>query len=126
VRFIPSSDPSKVLIGQPVQHEIDVGKALRDGKQVDVSIFSGTSVLQAGSDTGNVESIQRILSPLAQSEIGTIRCIGLNVSPWLREIDVSISYLANLNGTVQATCRGSPHAAAISTYGVHVGGTRIE
>jgi len=83
VRFIPSSDSSKILIGQPVQQDIDVGKALRAGKQVDVSIFSGTSVLQPGSDTGNVESIQRILSPLAQNEVGTIRCIGLNVGPYL-------------------------------------------
>lgn len=56
-----------------------MGKALRDRKQVDVAVFSGTSVLQPGSDTGNVESIQRVLSPLAQNEIGTIRCIGLNV-----------------------------------------------
>lgn len=88
VRFIPSSDPSKILIGQPIQHEIDVGKALRDGKQVDVSIFSGTSVLEPGSDTGNVESIQRILSPLAQNEVGTIRCIGLNVRLDLRAVAI--------------------------------------
>jgi hypothetical protein len=82
VRSIPSSDSSRILIGQPVQHEIDVGKALRDGKQVNVSVYSGTSVLHPGSDTGKVESIQRILSPLARNEVGTIRCIGLNVSPY--------------------------------------------
>ncbi|KAM0711102.1 hypothetical protein Q7P35_001841 [Cladosporium inversicolor] len=86
VRFIPSSDSSKILIGQPVQQEIDIGKALRAGKQVDVSIFSGTSVLQPGSDTGNVESIQRILSPLAQNEVGTIRCIGLNYKQHAEEV----------------------------------------
>jgi hypothetical protein len=72
------------LIGQPIHHEIDVVKALRDGKQVDVSIFSGTSVLQPGSDTVLVDSIERILSPLAQSEVGSNRCMGLNVSSCLR------------------------------------------
>ena len=95
MRFIPSSDASKILIGQPVQRELDVGKALRDGKQVDVSIFSGTSVLEPGSDTGKVETVERVLSPLAQSEIGTIRCIGLNVSPrfWARGLDVIVFLL---------------------------------
>ena len=81
VRFVPSFDPSRILIGQPVQQEIDVGKALRDGMKVGVSIFSGSSVLHPGHDTGKVEYIARILSPLAQNEVGTIRCIGLNVSP---------------------------------------------
>ena len=124
MRFIPSSDSSRILIGQPVQQDIDVGKALRAGKQVDVSIFSGTSVLQPGSDTGNVETIQRILSPLAQSEVGTIRCIGLNVSPGLG-LYLSTSSLADLVHAVQAACRGSPHATAISAHCVHVGRIRI-
>jgi hypothetical protein len=83
VRFVPSSGPSRILIGQLVQHEVDVGKAVRNGQRVDVAIFSGTSVLQPGTETGDVESIERILSPLAQNEVGTIRCIGLNVSTLL-------------------------------------------
>lgn len=125
MRFIPSSDSSRILIGQPVQQDIDVGKALRAGKQVDVSIFSGTSVLQPGTDTGNVETIQRILSPLAQNEVGTIRCIGLNVSSGLSHY-VPTSSLADLVDTVQAACRGSPHATAISTHGLHVGRIRMQ
>lgn len=35
-------------------------------------------------------------------------------------------YIADVIYTVQATCRGSSHAAAISTYGVHVSTIRIE
>lgn len=34
--------------------------------------------------------------------------------------------LADVICTVQATCRGSPHAAAIRTHGVHVSTIRIE
>lgn len=80
MRFAPKSNPSKVLIGQPVQADVDVGLAVRKGQDVAVSVFSGSSVLAAGTATGTTETIERVLSPLAQEEVGTIRCIGLNVS----------------------------------------------
>lgn len=80
VRFVPKSDAAKVLIGQPVQKDLDVGVAVRQGEDVSVDVFSGSSVLAPGSPTGSTEVIDRILSPLAQNEVGTIRCIGLNVS----------------------------------------------
>ena len=37
-------------------------------------------MLDAGSPTGEKAVIGRVLSPLKRSEVGTIRCIGLNVS----------------------------------------------
>lgn len=79
VRFVPRSDPSCVLIGQPIQDNIDVGAALRKGEDVKVEVFSGSSALAPEALTGRKETIGRILSPLAQNEVGTIRCIGLNV-----------------------------------------------
>ncbi|KAF5636569.1 hypothetical protein F25303_8208 [Fusarium sp. NRRL 25303] len=78
VRFVPRSSPSKILIGQPADKDIDVGAALRQGQEVAVNVWSGSSVLSPGSSTGTTETIDRILSPLAQNEIGTIRCVGLN------------------------------------------------
>ena len=80
MRFIPKSNPSKVLIGEPVDASVDVGLAVYQGKDVAVRSFSGSSVLSPGQKTDATETIERILSPLAQSEVGTIRCIGLNVS----------------------------------------------
>lgn len=80
VRFIPKADSSAILLGQPADSAVDVGAALRAGKEVLVDIFSGKSVISPGSKTGKTESIGRLLSPLAQEEVGTIRCIGLNVS----------------------------------------------
>jgi hypothetical protein len=48
---------------------------------VQVKVYSGSSVLSPGSPTDRVETIDRVLSPLAEEEIGgSIRCIGLNVS----------------------------------------------
>jgi hypothetical protein len=81
VRFVPKSNPSKILIGEPVDPQLDVGLAIYQGKEVSVRPFSGTSVLDPGQKTESTETISRILSPLSQSEVGTIRCIGLNVSP---------------------------------------------
>jgi hypothetical protein len=53
---------------------------VRDGDEVQVKVFSGTSALDPGNLTDKVETVSRLLSPLAASEVGTIRCIGLNVS----------------------------------------------
>lgn len=82
VRFHPRSDPSTILIGEPVDRELDVGLASYDSKPIEVAVYSGTSVLQAGEKTDKRETVERLLSPLAKSEVGTIRCIGLNVSLW--------------------------------------------
>lgn len=79
MRFIPTST-SEILIGQPADRDLDVGAAILAGKQVEVETYSGTSVLSPGLPTGKTEVIGRLLSPLAESEVGTIRCIGLNVS----------------------------------------------
>lgn len=80
VRFVPKSDSNKVLIGQPTDENVDVGVAVRDGKEVEVDVFSGSSVLSPGSSSGQKAVIDRVLAPLTQAEVGTIRCIGLNVS----------------------------------------------
>ncbi|KAL7965221.1 hypothetical protein HDV63DRAFT_397897 [Trichoderma sp. SZMC 28014] len=90
VRFVPKSDAAKVLIGQPVQKDLDVGVAVRQGEDVSVDVFSGSSVLAPGSPTGSTEVIDRILSPLAQNEVGTIRCIGLNYKQHAAEVKMEI------------------------------------
>jgi hypothetical protein len=81
VRFIPAgASSSSPLIGEPVQREQDVGLATYQSQTVDVNVYSGSSILAPGKATGKVEKVERLLSPLAASEVGTIRCIGLNVS----------------------------------------------
>jgi hypothetical protein len=93
IRFIPRalsssssssalSSPARAtpLIGEPVDPELDVGLATYSNQDVEVAVYSGTSVLAPGSKTGKREMVGRLLSPLARDEVGTIRCIGLNVS----------------------------------------------
>ncbi|KAJ5787701.1 hypothetical protein N7457_002691 [Penicillium paradoxum] len=96
VRFAPKSNPSKILIGEPVDPKIDVGLALYQGKEVAVRPFSGTSVLTPGQVTDGTETIERILSPLAQSEVGTIRCIGLNYASHAKEMSLPIPEVPTL------------------------------
>jgi hypothetical protein len=78
VRFVSRSNPPKTQIGEP-KDDIDVGMALYKGQDIIVNVFSGSSVLSPGQRTGATAVIDRVLSPLAAEEVGTIRCIGLNV-----------------------------------------------
>lgn len=63
-----------------MDENVDVGLATREGKEVEVDIWSGSSVLSPGESTGTSAVIDKVLSPLTQVEAGTVRCIGLNVS----------------------------------------------
>ncbi|KAI1008673.1 hypothetical protein LB504_002052 [Fusarium proliferatum] len=96
VRFVPKSAPSSILIGEPVQASLDVGLASREGKDIAVNVFSGRSVLSPGSRTERTESVERLLSPLAQDEVGTIRCIGLNYVQHAKEVKMDIPTIPTL------------------------------
>ncbi|KAJ5305950.1 hypothetical protein PENANT_c015G10087 [Penicillium antarcticum] len=96
VRFIPKSNSSKILIGEPVDPKLDVGLALYQGQEVSVRPFSGSSVLNPGKVTETTETIDRILSPLAQAEVGTIRCIGLNYVSHAKEMSLPIPEVPTL------------------------------
>jgi len=90
VRFVPTSDSSKTLLGEPVDESLDVGLAVRKGDQVAVQVWSGSSVLSRGERTQSRAIIDRILSPLAQHEVGTIRCIGLNYKQHAAEVKMDL------------------------------------
>ncbi|KAJ6027625.1 uncharacterized protein N7446_003779 [Penicillium canescens] len=96
VRFVPKSNPSKILIGEPVDPKLDVGLALYQGQEVSVRPFSGSSVLSPGKVTEATETIERILSPLAQAEVGTIRCVGLNYVSHAKEMSLPIPEVPTL------------------------------
>ncbi|EEY15973.1 fumarylacetoacetate hydrolase domain-containing protein 2A [Verticillium alfalfae VaMs.102] len=90
VRFIPKSNDLKVLIGEPESATIDVGIALRKGQDVPVFVWSGSSVLSPGTKTTQREVVDKVLSPVAPHEVGTIRCIGLNYVQHAKELDAPI------------------------------------
>ncbi|KAH7173231.1 homoprotocatechuate catabolism bifunctional isomerase/decarboxylase [Fusarium flagelliforme] len=92
-RFVPKGLPSKILIGEPENHAVDVGLALYKGETVKARVFSGSSVLEPGAPSGEVVEIDRVLSPLTKAEVGTIRCIGLNYKEHAAEADVELPTL---------------------------------
>lgn len=88
---MPKGDSSAVLLGEPVDSSVDVGLALRKGEEVKVKVYSGKSVLDPGSPTDKVETVDRVLSPLAEEEIGgSIRCIGLNYRQHAEEMSIPL------------------------------------
>ncbi|BEJ15685.1 hypothetical protein CspHIS471_0502900 [Cutaneotrichosporon sp. HIS471] len=89
VRFVPKSGGAP-LIGEPVDSAVDVGLASFEGKPIEVNVFSGSSVINPGEKTGKTATVERLLSPLAQAEVGTIRCIGLNYRSHAEEVNMPV------------------------------------
>jgi 2-keto-4-pentenoate hydratase/2-oxohepta-3-ene-1,7-dioic acid hydratase in catechol pathway len=90
VRFVPKSDSSKILLGQPADEKLDIGLATRKGEEVAIQVWSGSSVLAPGKSTGETAIVDKILSPLAKHEVGTIRCIGLNYKQHAAEVNMAL------------------------------------
>ncbi|EWZ85743.1 hypothetical protein FOWG_10839 [Fusarium oxysporum f. sp. lycopersici MN25] len=90
IRFIAKNEPSGILIGEPVSGSADVGLALRNSQDVWAYLFTGSSILAPGNKTEKKVQVDRVFSPLAQHEVGTIRCIGLNYKQHAREVNLSL------------------------------------
>lgn len=111
IRFLPPNSTTP-LLGEPVDPSIDVGLATYSSQPVEVSVFSGQSILAPGERTGKKEVVGRLLAPLRKEEVGTIRCIGLNVSlPFrIKTSNVPECHVPDSDDTfrtVRATCKGS-------------------
>lgn len=88
----------------------EVGAALASGSKVKVRIFTGSSVLSFKVEpTPAVLTISRLLPPLAKSEVGTIRCVGLNYRKHAKEMDLALPDHPTLFFK-PSTCLGAPNA----------------
>ena len=101
------SDPRSILIGQPLSDDIDVGLAVAQGREVQVSVFSGNSVLRHGEPTAKIASIGKLLSPMSRRDTNTIRCIGLNYRSHAAEVKLPIPTTPSLF-LKPATCLAHP------------------
>ncbi|KAI5476276.1 hypothetical protein MNV49_007913 [Pseudohyphozyma bogoriensis] len=90
VRFLPADAGTTPLIGEPVDAALDVGLAIYEGKQVEVELFDGSSVLSPGTKTGEKAIVGKLLSPVSEEEVGTIRCVGLNYRLHAKELNLVI------------------------------------
>lgn len=89
IRFLPPNSTTP-LLGEPVDPSIDVGLATYSSQPVEVSVFSGQSILAPGERTGKKEVVGRLLAPLRKEEVGTIRCIGLNYVRHAKEVNMAM------------------------------------
>ena len=121
VRFIPHNG-SQAIIGEPVDSQQDVGLASYKSQAIEVETFSGSSILTPGSRTGQKVLVDRILSLLAEEEVGTIRCVGLNVSSsCMRDILSSPNCILISPPPVHEPRERGQHARTDCTHVVHVG-----
>ncbi|XP_014561253.1 hypothetical protein COCVIDRAFT_12101 [Bipolaris victoriae FI3] len=115
IRFIAEEDNVEHL-GEPLDANIDVGAALASGEKVQARLFTRTSVLSLqNKPTSTVLTVSRLLPPLSKSEVGTIRCIGLNYRKHAKEMNLDLPNHPTLFFK-PATCLGAPNAPLLIPY----------
>ncbi|KAM0747822.1 hypothetical protein T439DRAFT_328493 [Meredithblackwellia eburnea MCA 4105] len=89
IRFTPQGSTTP-QIGEPVSPEQDVGLATYKGEKVEVNLYSGHSILDPGTKTGEKATVGKLLSVLKEEEVGSIRCIGLNYVKHAEEAKIAL------------------------------------
>ncbi|OJJ84578.1 fumarylacetoacetate hydrolase family protein [Aspergillus glaucus CBS 516.65] len=80
----------RILRGEPIlpaDEEVDLGLTA-NADQLQARVISGSDIYDVTGTTqvtGEVVTVERILSPLAQSDIPILRCVGLNYAKHIRE-----------------------------------------
>ena len=100
--------------------QIIVGAALASNQEVKVHIYTGSSILDPSvqptttttATTTTTRTIGTLLPPLAKSEVGTIRCIGLNYRNHAKEMNMDLPDYPTLFFK-PATCLGAPNAPLV-------------
>ncbi|KAJ5487761.1 hypothetical protein N7530_002061 [Penicillium desertorum] len=89
VRF--RAEDGKIYGGEPVNPDIDVGQAIEKNVQVSVKVVAGNSALDYEAPfTGEIKTIDELLSPVSQMEAGTVRCVGLNYKEHAAEMKLTL------------------------------------
>lgn len=99
-----------------VDANLAVGAALATNTPVQVRKLSGASALDATSTTNpTVLTIRTLLCPLSASEVGTIRCIGLNYRSHAAEMGFALPSYPSVFFK-PATCLNAPNAPLLIPY----------
>ncbi|CAP91296.1 hypothetical protein E8E15_003658 [Penicillium rubens] len=89
VRF--RAEDGKIYGGEPVNPDIDVGQAIEKDVEVSVKVVTGNSALDYDAPfTGEIKTIDELLSPVSQAEAGTVRCVGLNYKEHAAEMKLTL------------------------------------
>lgn len=79
VRYVPQGAEDTIRYGDPVlaESEIDNVAHLAAEGNLKVKVLQGDNPLDA-QPTGEVDTVGKLLGPLAAADVPIIRCIGLN------------------------------------------------
>ncbi|KAJ5789503.1 uncharacterized protein N7518_006514 [Penicillium psychrosexuale] len=89
VRF--RAEDGKIYGGEPVNPDIDVGQAIEKNAEVPVKVVAGNSAFDYDAlFTGEIKTIDELLSPVSQIEAGAVRCIGLNYKEHAAEMKLTL------------------------------------
>ncbi|KAI0128269.1 fumarylacetoacetate hydrolase [Xylariales sp. AK1849] len=115
VRFLARED-GREYIGEPVDQDLDIGAALASSQTVSVLVFSVNSALDLSAEPSSTTlTIEKLLPPLSKSEVGTIRCIGLNYRNHAKEMNLALPNHPTLFFK-PSTCLGAPNASVVIPY----------
>ena len=68
-----------------------VGQAIEKDVEVSVKVVTGNSALDYDAPfTGEIKTIDELLSPVSQAEAGTVRCVGLNYKEHAAEMKLTL------------------------------------
>jgi 2-keto-4-pentenoate hydratase/2-oxohepta-3-ene-1,7-dioic acid hydratase in catechol pathway len=96
--------------------KVDIGAALASKQELKIRTFSTTSVLDtAAKPTDTILTISKLLPPLTKSEVGTIRCIGLNYRKHAAEMNLELPSHPTLFFK-PSTCLGEPNASLVIPF----------
>ncbi|KAJ3998038.1 fumarylacetoacetate hydrolase [Lentinula boryana] len=84
IRFV-AVETSRVHIGEPVDPNIDVGVAAHQGTLIKAHEIIGSALDPAAQVSGKILTVKYLLSPLTRSEVGFVRCLGLNYTDHAEE-----------------------------------------
>jgi 2-keto-4-pentenoate hydratase/2-oxohepta-3-ene-1,7-dioic acid hydratase in catechol pathway len=96
--------------------KVDIGAALASNQSLQIRRFSTTSILDtAARPTNTILTISKLLPPLSKSEVGTIRCIGLNYRKHAAEMNLELPSHPTLFFK-PSTCLGAPNAPLVIPF----------
>jgi len=87
IRFV-AAETSIVHIGEPVDPNLDIGVAAHQGLPIKAYEIIGSALDSSAQVTKKVLTVKHLLTPLSRSQIGFVRCLGLNYSDHAQEANL--------------------------------------
>ncbi|GBE79830.1 fumarylacetoacetate hydrolase [Sparassis latifolia] len=88
IRFV-AAETSQVHIGEPVDPRLDVGLASHQKQVIKAYEIHGSALDPNAHVTRKVLTVKELLAPLDRSEIGLVRCLGLNYADHAAEANLA-------------------------------------